>query len=1367
MAKVFRLFISSTFQDWQPEREYLRNYVFPRLRTLCEKRGARFLPIDLRWGISEEACKTHEAVATCLEEIERCQRLTPRPNFLILAGDRNGWRPIPQAISGEHWKKMEKLGAISENDRFHHWYVKDENAVPAAYVLKPKEAEWQQVEHELRQRLDKSYLANTAVWGDEFSEDELAFLVGSVTEQEIVIGALKVKDADHHIHFFDRRFRNNVAHPAFTDQVDSFPRQRQDSLKERLINKLKDNYHPMKPDFDDFWTAGERPKAYLKTFGNEVFQSLCSIIEKELDQEGQEPEYLPEGPCVGRDKEFEELLQKDSAPKLVYGQPGSGKSTLLAETARRMDDNNAPWLAFWIGRNPRCASGTGLLKAVLDDLRSRGYVDAGFYWGGDYSLKSFSKLAILLRDALANLKTSKRRPRIIVDALDQLPADDPARNLMWVDKNSGTILSTLDEGLARRFGERFGEGSVMRLEGLGRDSAEAALNGWLNKAERTLTEVQRKQLLDAFEASGMPLHLRLLFEEACHWQSFDALPEAIPTSADEAICSLYQRLAGRSEHGEAMVQRTLGYLCTTPQGVPEDVLLALLRKDPCVFNAFRERSPNSPEVDELPEIVWSRLYHDLERYLTRHFIYSKQYLDFYHAEFRRVILASERRRDSVRGLSQTRWIVDDLAEDWSDCHGEGKSGTGRSLCQFLFQHGADNAIELGGKAVKRAARRLCNFTYLEARIRSLPDEHDALIEEYDRLFPHYLQTEDTNGDFKVWADFIRGRGALLLRAARDGKMFEALRQLAWEHGEDSPVSAEADSYNKAVPDRLLRRGERPAHFLPLPKVVEKECGFETKDIKYHTESGLIMVKGRAEDERCCYQWTEGSLQKVSADACGDTLPRKKAEAENQNQNEAHGVGFFRQLQMENETYDRQFEKRTLRLGKELTLQWQTEHPREMENYPLYQYRSWLWVKYSDEGVELSHSHAGILHIESLDDGHVLSWGSKSSNVAIYNLKGSGPLSDLKINVAVPLTKGRVLLYSGGSGFWVNELASGKTTRLKKIPDTDRCAAIETGKCLLISSGAELYAFDRETLAIKSSHRYPGVIGGLHEGDQGLIVWGNHDVSNDEHESDPSRLFVCQGKSREPVYDGFGDGVIPVDRDRVVIYSNDKRLIDVPRIHNLTNGEVVDIKTGDDKIHLWDALSLDDERMLLWGDMGLYLIDAQSGELVKTISQLPGRKLSLGDHGDCLHEILMCTQGTLWLLLIEDQSTPGEDIYVSHTYRWNPLREDEPEFVGQDIGMPHCRMDDLYVWVKPNERGLGFRFVGEGEAVEDAPLVPYFGENIEALCTLDMKGQENRLLIRQGAAIHELVFSDRSLGQNLNQAGQIESGGPENGGGGLT
>src|SRR5688572_7062594 len=141
-TRTFRLFVSSTFSDLKEERNALQEKVFPRLRELCARHDCRFQAIDLRWGVRDEAALDQQTMRICLEEIARCQRVTPRPNFLILLGDRYGWRPLPYEIPAEEFEAIAQgVPDIHERALLEHWYRKDENAVPPVHRLQPREVE--------------------------------------------------------------------------------------------------------------------------------------------------------------------------------------------------------------------------------------------------------------------------------------------------------------------------------------------------------------------------------------------------------------------------------------------------------------------------------------------------------------------------------------------------------------------------------------------------------------------------------------------------------------------------------------------------------------------------------------------------------------------------------------------------------------------------------------------------------------------------------------------------------------------------------------------------------------------------------------------------------------------------------------------------------------------------------------------------------------------------------------------------------------------------------------------------------------------------------------------------------------------------
>ena len=90
------LFISSTFGDMHAERDYLVKRVFPQLQEWCEQRRLHLIDVDLRWGVTESAATSRNAVKVCLDFIDRC-----RPFFLCFLGQRYGWIPRAEAAQGD------------------------------------------------------------------------------------------------------------------------------------------------------------------------------------------------------------------------------------------------------------------------------------------------------------------------------------------------------------------------------------------------------------------------------------------------------------------------------------------------------------------------------------------------------------------------------------------------------------------------------------------------------------------------------------------------------------------------------------------------------------------------------------------------------------------------------------------------------------------------------------------------------------------------------------------------------------------------------------------------------------------------------------------------------------------------------------------------------------------------------------------------------------------------------------------------------------------------------------------------------------------------------------------------------------------
>ncbi len=69
--QIVRVFISSTFKEFQVERDLLIKRVFPEMRRALRSRGIDLVEIDLRWGITTEQGERGEIIPVCLDAIDR------------------------------------------------------------------------------------------------------------------------------------------------------------------------------------------------------------------------------------------------------------------------------------------------------------------------------------------------------------------------------------------------------------------------------------------------------------------------------------------------------------------------------------------------------------------------------------------------------------------------------------------------------------------------------------------------------------------------------------------------------------------------------------------------------------------------------------------------------------------------------------------------------------------------------------------------------------------------------------------------------------------------------------------------------------------------------------------------------------------------------------------------------------------------------------------------------------------------------------------------------------------------------------------------------------------------------------------------
>ena len=640
--RTIRVFISSTFRDMHAERDYLSRLVFPELRSRCQKRGAEFIGLDLRWGVTEEEARREGALKICLDEIERC-----RPFFVCLLGSRYGWVPPPEEVPPERFEDAVRGAApIALAD----WYALDETSFPPVYRLR-------------RDRPIPEDVADTLA---RFWEDAGLPNAGeSITAREILRGVFDAGFPATHTLFY-RRKPGVEADPDFPPAfvpvfVDQDARRRAklenlrmkiDGCRDRMVVReyaagfaglqIDPSLLPaalsheerqaieggaVTADMLDRFSApvrevilqrGTVALSGLETLGNQILEDLWEAIGKELERpvevlDGHQRERAYHEHFVidrtrlflGRDEIVKRILDGLADPlggnlMAVTGAPGSGKSALLAECARRARERfqGALIIPHFIGASPGSAILTNSLRSICETLKRECKLTEEV---PDDPQKLLRKWPDFLEKAAA-----QRRVILLLDALNQLDPLDHSHELGWIPyripQGVTLVASALPGDCLDRLRHRVSGEAVIDVPVLAAPARQALVETHLGQRRKRLSPAQLERLLDTTKRpeAGLPLYLLVALEELSLFGSYEALDGRIDL-LPPTVAGLFDQVLERLEHdhGREMTESICRWIAVSRSGMLESEILDLL--------AGRERV--------FPRARWSRFYHALESHL--------------------------------------------------------------------------------------------------------------------------------------------------------------------------------------------------------------------------------------------------------------------------------------------------------------------------------------------------------------------------------------------------------------------------------------------------------------------------------------------------------------------------------------------------------------------------------------------------------------------------------------------------------------------------------------------------------------------------------------------------------------------------------
>ena len=702
-TRTFRVFVSSTFEDLKAERDALQREVFPRLRKLCEANNARFQAIDLRWGVRDEAALDQQTMEICLREIARCQQTGIKPNFIVLLGERYGWRPLPARIEAGEFKRVRDRAADADKRLIDDWYERDDNAVPPEFLLKPRAGEFADKDRwgEVEQRLHRVLLEAARNAG--LPPESLVKYEASATHQEILKGLGQSKEERRHVFAFFREAAKGVEEDAELG-----------ALKDELRNKLPEgNVCPFSASDLARLCADVEAKLSAVIKAETAKFTSRDALELEIEAHNlfaQDRSKVFFGRKCALDEIDKYIRGTERRALVLHGASGSGKSAVMAKASEQYTGPGRMIRRF-IGASPESASGHALLTSLCKQIAP-----------GETPV-DYAQLEKAFQERLSTA-TADQPLVLFIDALDQLSASDPARGATWLQAelpaHVKVIVSTTDDG------ERLPQGLPVALERMTAAEGEQALDELLDPKEqrRTLQPWQRDAVLEHFERCGLPLYLKLAAEESRLWKSFSPLDACrLGEGIAGVLDTLFGRLASNVNHGPVLVERSLGYLAAARYGLTEDEILDVLTADEVVWDDFDKKKHHEVSERRLPVVVWSRLSLDLEPYLTERAAPGGTVISFYHRQLAECVTSKylEGAKAKARHADLAKHFFATSA--WLD---EGrKTPNARRAAELVFQ-------QRSARQWKEAEATLFDCQFLFAKVAAgmvldLDDDYQALL----------------------------------------------------------------------------------------------------------------------------------------------------------------------------------------------------------------------------------------------------------------------------------------------------------------------------------------------------------------------------------------------------------------------------------------------------------------------------------------------------------------------------------------------------------------------------------------------------------------------------------------------------------------
>lgn len=586
------VFISSTFNDMQAERDYICKKIIPKLRDELAQYQVNVNVTDLRWGVDTLTVDENEREAKVLHVCVDALRNT-KPYFIALIGHRYGWVP-----------SFEKINNIK--------------------------------------------LTLNQEFQDALGELEHAI---SVTEMEIRLGAIGNENLLQHSFFC---FRSDESYEGMTDEykqqyIDDYsPDSRQKDNRcflESLTTRIKDicdraNLKNHIINYKAKWDSKKNIFTQLENFGDELYDRILDDVKQKINRANQQVDDVIQQDSeellfsnfiashidgfVGRQENIDDIVNffVDSrnlkeilggkTGLFLTGHSGSGKSSLFCKIYTRLKELSKSQsfyiLAHAAGISQKSVSADFMINKwchqMARTLGEESILD-------DNNLMRYKNILDVFVQTLSRIQAKGYYPIILIDSLDSFEQDRIIKEFKFIPYQIPFLCTTLP-GYAEHLVKEHPNYIIRNLDAFEESDARLLINSILNKNFKNLPGIE-EQLLCIKRENGSPayqspmwLRMALAILLELGEEDFREIHKINVQREDEKIfiylCQTIQSFPAETEElfhyfvnltcqyfDSVLTRKALTYIAIAQYGIKEDTLANLLGKqwDQLEFNSIR------------------------------------------------------------------------------------------------------------------------------------------------------------------------------------------------------------------------------------------------------------------------------------------------------------------------------------------------------------------------------------------------------------------------------------------------------------------------------------------------------------------------------------------------------------------------------------------------------------------------------------------------------------------------------------------------------------------------------------------------------------------------------------------------------------